>query len=357
MKLMIEGSLTFTKHKTGIGKYTNKLFYGMLKKRIRVSGWNIDAKESNYCFLNRIQSGIFRKILYFIWLNIYIPFRKEDIMHFTNFICPIIKYKSKYIVTWHDMHVFKLRKIKYYMVYRFIILKIVANVADIIICPSEYTKKDIMKIFPETKGKIRVIYHGVGRALINKNVILRKDIGTKYLLAVGPPGIRKNIEGVIEAFKIVSKRYPELKLVITGKVSNYYYKNKLKKIMDKSICNKKIKFVGHVEIDYLSSLYKNALVVLYVSFYEGFGFPGLEAMAHGVPLISSNKSCLPEIYGRAAEYVDPSDIKDIANKILLLIEDEKRKKELVNLGYKRVTKFSWENTINETYKAYKEVLK
>jgi len=106
----------------------------------------------------------------------------------------------------------------------------------------------------------------------------------------------------------------------------------------------------------LAELYANALAYVFPSFYEGFGLPPLEAMAHGLAVVSSNKTCLPEILGNAALYFNPEDEADMKNKIERVINDENLRAELRNRGYEQAKKYSWRDCAEKTLGVYKNCL-
>ena len=112
-----------------------------------------------------------------------------------------------------------------------------------------------------------------------------------------------------------------------------------------------------VDGDVLSYMYQNALCFVFPSLYEGFGLPTLEAFSCGCPAIISNTSCMPEVGGDAAVYINPEDGEDILGKVKMVIKDEKLRKQMIKKGYQQNKKFSWEKCAEETKKVYEEVLR
>jgi len=110
-----------------------------------------------------------------------------------------------------------------------------------------------------------------------------------------------------------------------------------------------IKFVNEEELD---NLYKNASLLVFPSLCEGFGLPPLEAMKRGVPVVSSNAACLPEILGNAVLYFNPLDVDDIAGKIKKALLDEDLRKDLIQKGFEQIKKYNWQKTAQETLKVY-----
>ena len=152
----------------------------------------------------------------------------------------------------------------------------------------------------------------------------------------------------------MKEKHPDLKLVLVGRKDALYKKH------ERYVAKKKIEgviFTGYVPDGQLSWLYENCAAYIFPSLSEGFGLPGLEAMHQGAPVVSSNATCLPEVYGDAAEYFDPLDVDDIAKKINKVITDDNRRKELIKLGSKQVAKYSWRRMAEQTLTEYKKALR
>ena len=142
------------------------------------------------------------------------------------------------------------------------------------------------------------------------------------------------MEGLIRVFSEINKVKSELKLVLVGK-EDYFYR-RLKQYAQNFSNN--IIFPGYVPDEELKALYAGATLYVFPSFYEGFGLPPLEAMARGLAVVSSNKTCLPEILGSAALYFNPDDETDMKNKIEEALRDEKLRGDLRNRGYEQIKK-------------------
>ncbi len=248
---------------------------------------------------------------------------------------------------------------------------------------SQASKNDIIKYYNIEPEKIVVTYPGIKLKnqsirqaqdkkskikMTNQNAKLREkyEIEGEYVLFVGTLQPRKNIEKLIEAFARIKNpasrqggqksriEDKDLTLVIVGK-KGWMYEDILE-APNKFGVGENVKFLGFVSDENLDILYKNALFFVLPSLYEGFGLPVLEAMQNGCPVITSNVSSLPEAGGDAALYVDPKSVDDIAEKMTLLMQNEKLRKELIEKGYKQVKKFSWEKTAKETLTVLEEVV-
>ena len=170
-----------------------------------------------------------------------------------------------------------------------------------------------------------------------------------YLLYVGNAFPHKNLERLVLAFGKLKKEKTNLNLILVGKI-DYFYK-RIKKLV-KELDLKDVYFPGKVSDKELKSLYKNALLYIFPSLEEGFGLPGLEAMKNKLPVICSNKASLPEIYKDAALYFNPKNVSDIYKKILNIINNKQKQKDLVKKGKKQVKKYSWEKCAKQTLKVY-----
>jgi len=230
---------------------------------------------------------------------------------------------------------------------------------SLVIAVSENTKRDIMELGGINPDKVKVIYSGVGEEykklpLINyqfsvKRIRDKYNLPERFILYLGTIEPRKNVDGIIRAYnqlRVMSCELRDYKLIIAGargwKSENIYRE------WDKSAFKNDIKFLGYVEPDDKIYLYNLASVFIYPSFYEGFGFPPLEAMACGVPVVASFASSLPEVVGDAALMVDPYNINDLAGALEKVLVDENLKNKLIARGLEQAKKFSW----RETARAY-----
>jgi glycosyltransferase involved in cell wall biosynthesis len=182
-----------------------------------------------------------------------------------------------------------------------------------------------------------------------------KILNEKYLLYVGTIQPRKNIELLINAFKMLIEEGTELKLVIAGK-KGWLYDEILNRAKALHIEDKVI-FTGFIPDSEIADLYKNAQAFVLPSLYEGFGIPVLEAMYYGCPVIASNVSSIPEIGADACLYFNPKDTVELKNKILELLGNDVLRRSLIKKGSERVENFSWEKCGKETLEVLKLVAK
>jgi len=216
-----------------------------------------------------------------------------------------------------------------------------AQQAAAIVTVSQFTKKDISETLKIPPEKIAVIYPGVNPIFTSCQDV--KNGSYPYILYLGTVEPRKNIEAIIEAFNLLKlnfNNFRDLKLVIAGKLG-WLYQNVVK-TYERSPYKKHILFLGQVNNEQRISLYQGAEVFVYPSFFEGFGLPPLEAQACGCPVVSSNRTSLPEALGTSALLVDPWQVGDLANSIKSILINNNLKRRLVAAGRQNVQRFKWE---------------
>lgn len=282
---------------------------------------------------------------------------KPDLVHFCMPQQPI-RYKGKKVTTFHDLTLLNTyNSDKNWFVFHAkqkvgkYVFKKVTETSDHIIAISNFTKTALQDIFPTPDEKISVIYESSDVSNIApKKVELPFK---KYILYVGQQSDYKNIKRLGDAHQILLAKYPDLGLVLAGKKNASTQKNETY-FSEKNY--QKIHFTDFVPDEQLSWLYTHAQAYIFPSLMEGFGLPGLEAMGYGTPVVSSNATCLPEVYGPAAHYFNPLDTSDIAEAIDQVLSDDKIRTRLSKAGFKQIKKYSWKKQAKETHGVYKQVL-
>jgi len=370
----------------GIGHYAYQLVRHLLK---------IDKKNTYVLFFdhsigrNRIakfkQKNVFIKFVPFIQYSNLMPDKyahflvsaalsreKLDILHSPIPWLPR-PYTGKTIVTVHDLAVCKFFELypkeKQDILFR-------KNLPDIlkqakkIIAVSKSTAKDLKEIFNISDKKIKVIFHGVDKRFFKKNTLSKiKQVKNKYkitkdyLFSLGNFESRKNIIRLVFAYErlrrkiqtIKSKPLPEYQLVLAGSKKNPNFK-KVKQAIASSEYKKDIILPGYVEASDLNALFEGASLFMFPSLYEGFGFPIIEAMAKGVPVITSNTSSMKEIASQSAVIVDPYNVSEITTAAYNLLTNKKLYDNLKVKGKLLAQEFKWDKCARETLNFYQRAI-
>lgn len=222
------------------------------------------------------------------------------------------------------------------------------------------TKNELLRKTGLDSSKIRVIYHGIDHQQFHNNYAAEQiakiksiyEIENEYILQVGAMDWRKNPLTTLKAYhELLKQGNLNLDLVFAGDPNrneclSYIKENKLEK---------RVKCLGLIPDDHLPLIYNGALLFAFPSLYEGFGNPPLEAMACGLPVISSDRGSLPEILGNAASYVEPNNIQGWSKKISELYHSPDSRKQMRKKGLLQAGKFRWENTVADLLNFYNDI--
>jgi len=266
-----------------------------------------------------------------------------DLFWSPHYNIPLL-YKGKLLVTVHDIfHVAMPEYIKGFhkRLYAKWMFNAVKRKANFVICVSEFTAKELVRLIGFEKQKLKIVHNGVNNKW--SKVIKRISPCTKpYIIYVGNVKPHKNLVRLIQAFETLIFQIPH-NLIIIGKKDGFITDDKLVKLYANKLADR-VHFTGFVTEEILYQYIINADALVLPSLYEGFGLPPLEAMACGCPCVVSNIASLPEVCGDAALYCDPYDVKDIASKIEIVISDVVLRQKLIELGRKRVKLYTWEKS-------------
>ncbi|MDB4940104.1 MAG: hypothetical protein JWO40_529 [Candidatus Doudnabacteria bacterium] len=283
---------------------------------------------------------------------------KIDLMHFLNFNVPI-SYDLPFVVTIHDMIHHRLpgnkkSRFLHRLAYKAVI-RHAALASKKIITVSNFSKKEILEIFKINPSKIEVIYEAAIPVPVTDSDVTevrqRYAISKPYIIFVGVMERKKNILNLTKALDIVKDKYQlNIQMVLAGKVDPHY--PEILEQAQQIKYRKDLIVTGIITDKEKYSLFKGAKAFVSASLFEGFGLPGVEAMSLGVPLIVSNTEVFNEVYDNAAIYFDAEDPEDIAQKIVLLIKDDKYRELIANQAYSRAQYFSWDTAAEQTIEAY-----
>ena len=353
---------------TGIGHYTANLVTGLSRlpahhqfRILRPNGTQLGpwvrAPHMTEWFVNPQRP---------LWEHIELPELLTDggvdLYHNPAFGLPLVK-TCKFICTFHDciprlfpeysppwLHDFFQRWAPVWM-----------RLADHIICDSEHTKHDITHLYGADPDKITVIYQAANEALHPvtdreriEAVKARYGIDAPYILSVGRVELRKNVPGLLEAFRILQGRHDApLKLVFAGPrdADAHDPHNSL----PHPGRHGDVIVTGYIPTEDLAALYSGCQVFCFPSFYEGFGIPVLEAMQCGAPVVPSRVSSLPEVGGDACRYINPYDPHDISEALLAVLSDDGLRTHMREQGVARASQFTLQRFAEQTAAVYARV--
>src|SRR3989344_6859749 len=285
-----------------------------------------------------------------------------DVLFMPNLNTVNLNLESKLAITVHDMSPIiapEFYDMKRRLWHRFLNIKKILSRADIIFTVSNYTKSDILMLYNIHERKIKVIYPGVDPEVFYSDIqisALRRarnvyGLPGEFFLFLNTLEPRKNLIGAIEAFEQIQSR---AHLVIAGK-KGWKTAPILRRIKS-SIKKDKIHYLGYLKEEDKPAVLKMAKALIYPSFYEGFGFQPLEAMAVGTPVIASQITALPEVVGDAGLLVNPYNTRDLVKAMAEVGRDEILREFLIKKGLERVSQFDWKITASQTLH-YLEALK
>ncbi len=304
--------------------------------------------------------GVYRRV----WNLVPIPYQslfpdRADLSVFFNYIVPP-RVSGRVITTIHDMTWLRFPETMDQRNYRRLKNEMARSIerSDHILTVSTFSKEEIHKLLHIPREKISVVYNAASCSPETdpfETVAEKYQIHRPYILYVGTIEPRKNLVRLIHAFSQLRKEYgiPH-QLVLTG--GRGWNCEDIYRTAKESAPGNEAVFTGYVSQGEKNTLYQNANVFVFLSLYEGFGIPPLEAMAFGCPVVCSNAASLPEVVGEAARLVDPLDEADIAQGIWDVLSDGGYASRLVERGYQQAKKFTWEASAKKLTEICREVL-
>lgn len=366
MKIGIDGRAASWYRGTGIGTYTYQLLKN-LEEVDPANEYHLFWPGDDYDFLQRgpmmkIEEIGPKKDLF--WEEVHIPARLSEegveIYHIPqNGIGLPRRKEAKYVVTIHDLIPYTMPETvgKGYLRIFLNQMPRIMEEADLIITVSEYSKQDILRYFNLPSEKVAVTHlapEDFYRPLPSDQVdqfLHKYRLQPGYILYVGGFSHRKNIRAIIQAFAKIKDQLPEsYRIVLAGSAGRST--EELKEIIREKGLEDRVDFPGFIPVEEMAHLYNGAKLFVYPSYYEGFGLPPLEAMACGVPVITSNKTSIPEVVGDGARTVSPDDALILAEEMYRLLSDDTAWMEQRNLGFRRVAQYDWRKTAARTLQAY-----
>jgi len=356
MNLLFDATSLNVARKDGLNRYIESLLLHLNRDELSKNtslmiSDNINIDINKIIHNNILHSTDFRALLsrYFNqFFKLFFSAKNYDILYFPLPEGTIFKRENqKQIVTIHDLlpveypEVFP--KVKYH--FKYILPKILKN-TDLIITVSDFTAQRVREFY-NYKGKIETIYQGYRDDIFYKRNDLeikkikeKYALSEKYIITVGETRKYKNTMSLIKSFQYINSN---IKLAVVGKINRL--DNETVNLAKKLGIEDKIIFLDFVSDDDLASLYSGANAFTFMSLYEGFGIPVLEAMACGTPLILSDIAPFKEIATDLATFCNPTDYNDIADKIELVVNRDNS--DLIEKGFERVKHFTWNKFLNK----------
>ena len=371
MNLIVESS-ALLHPLTGIGRYTNELVNGLLdpcfQEDFKLRFWVQNVLLSNFDEVKRLKprtdfplwSKPFRVVnnRYRLWVNAQVL--KSTLFHGTNFFIPEVVEHG--VITVHDLSVFlypaahPVERVRQFEAH----FERSIRQSKRIITDSEFVRQEMITRFSCAESQVVTIHIGVASAykpktFINHELMIRYGLkNDEYALCVATIEPRKNIDKLLHAYSLMPpdlrNRYP---LVLVGGYG--WLAEDIVRQIDEGSKQGWVKKLGYVAEHDLIGVYQHARIFAYPSAYEGFGLPVLEAMACGIPVLTSNRSSLPEVAGGVAVLVDPDDAVELALGLEQALVDEAWRNSSRQAGLQRARSFTWDKCVNETVNVYKAV--
>jgi len=285
---------------------------------------------------------------------------KADLVHFCMPQQPLL-YRGRRVTTVHDLTLVRFENIDgnplIYKLRKLVFTGLIKNVikrSDAIFTPTEYVRQDVLDFtshdYAPKIHKTLESWDAVADTL--EPIKELKD--KKFVFFVGNAFPYKNIDTIVDAFAELYEKEPGLHLALAGK-KDFFYEQVEKYAREKGVMDR-VHILGFVSEGEKRWMFHNGVAYIIASFSEGFHIPGLEAMAENCPVLSSNATCLPEVYENAALYFDPRSASELAGHIITMLHDEKARQKMARAGKKRLGDFSWERMAKQTHDTYLRVL-
>ena len=370
-------NMTSASHGGGFKTYNDNILLRLLKDNNRETTYYIFVNDKNIVNKNKNVQIIYvsklfsRTIPRIIWMQLILPFylifKKIDIffspMNILPILFPLSKIKTILVIhsnlPWlfpDDSPGSKIKK-----TLQRVLLNQSINMADKIIVDSNNAKDELLSLFNNINEKVISIYLGVDFNFFRKrnNKISQSDlkgITSPYFLTISSAVKYHCLIELITAYENLCHEFDDIPnyVILSKNLDNKYFELMIEKIKLSKYKNK-IKLIEDINKEAIPSLYNNASLYIFSSYCEVFGLTNLEAMYSAIPVITSDRSSLPEICGDAAIYTNPKDPIDIKNKMIRLFFNEELKAKMINKGFKNVEKFSWDNTFEQTLKVVSSI--
>ena len=383
MKVVFDGT-PFLLEKTGIGHYTENLAAHILRLRpqLELELFTISLRAGHRLKKASLAlEGVGVKgynlpanFLYYTWWRRTDIFPAEsllgdfDIFHATNYQAPALR-RARLVSTVHDINFVRFPEMQSKGIRRFISsLPALLRRSRMVLADSQFTADELAEVYELPPEKVKVVYPGLNPVFKEEPPEEETEMALRaycleqpYLAYIGNLHPRKNLVTLLEAFSLLRERGLEHRLAVIGGgglggLNNTEYRKLMYRVEDLGL-QEEVIFTGYVPDESLKSLLVRADMLVFPSIYEGFGLPPLEAMACGVPVITSSRASLPEVVGDAALLLeDPLEPEEIAAKVEALISDPALRLSLVEKGRERARTFTWEKAAADMLEVYDQIM-
>ncbi|MGH9630580.1 MAG: glycosyltransferase family 4 protein [Bryobacteraceae bacterium] len=345
MSISLDATYSLGKNLSGVGVYSNEIMFGLAQAH--------ETVRFQFCyrphrFFRSLRKALPPNCSRFLLHDLWGAPPGSELFHGLNQRLPKRR-PRKTVTTFHDLFVltgeystaeFRARFAKQ--------AREAAQASDLIIAVSQFTAGQVIALLGIESSRLRVIHHGVHGV----ECAFGQQSREKMILHVGAIQERKNVSRLVSAFESTPSDWT---LVLAGSLG--YGAGKTLQRIQSSPAKERIKLTGYIPAEDLEQLYSRASIFAFPSLDEGFGMPVLDAMARGIPVLTSNRSALPEVAGDAAILVDPLDGDAIQRSLNQLIYDCRLRESMTARGLAHVHSFSWPAAIAKTWNVYKELLR
>jgi glycosyltransferase involved in cell wall biosynthesis len=341
LRIALDATYAIGSELSGVGLYSREMLAGLAELQPAV-GFDFVCRLHRYS--RRAQLPVAPNVRPRLLFEPFCP-RGADLFHGLNQRLPRMRF-PRAVATFHDLFVmtgeystpeFRARFARQ--------ARDAARRADVIIAVSAFTKSQVVSCLGVPEARVRVVHHGI------RELSFPAAPRQKIILNVGAIQSRKNISRLVEAFEAVA---PEWRLVLAGAAG--YGADGIMARIARSPARDRISLPGYVSLEELAAWYRRSMIFAFPSLDEGFGMPVLEAMAAGTPVLTSNRSALPEVAGDAALLVEPDNVDALAVALKELTGNEGLRQDLAQRGLSRARTFTWEKAVRQTWDVYQDLL-
>jgi glycosyltransferase involved in cell wall biosynthesis len=342
LKIALDATYSLGRNLSGVGVYSREILFGLARAHPEAR-YLFCYRPHRYLrsFSERLPAPAARRVL---WEN---RAPSAALFHGLNQRLGSARYRRS-VSTFHDLFVISGDYSTAEFRQRFTTqARDAAQRSDLIITVSAFTARQVEQLLGVEPSRIRVIHHGTRAATLAKSPVPKEPL----ILNVGAIQRRKNIIRLVEAFEQIGA---EWKLTLAGSFG--FDSEAARERIERSPRRQDIQVLGYVADSQLEELYQRASILAFPSLDEGFGMPVLDAMARGVPVLTSNVSAMPEIAGEAALLVNPLEVESIADGLRRLTESQALRDTYASAGIARANEFTWEKSVEATWTVYQELL-